>query len=131
MCGGNVEGTITNCYSTGLITGDVYAGGLCGTNDANSTTNYCFWDVETSDTAVGIGYNLSSSSGVTGKTTVEMKTPSTFFDAGWDLVTVWNIEQGQTYPLLRKYSAVDTNYDNKVNFADFAYFADHWLDGEE
>ena len=60
-----------------------------------------------------------------------MKTAATFLDAGWDLVAVWNVEQGQTYPLLRKYSAFDTNYDNKVNFIDFADFANNWLDGVE
>ncbi|GAH46572.1 unnamed protein product [marine sediment metagenome] len=67
----------------------------------------------------------------TGKTTAEMKTVSTFLDAGWDLVAIWNIEEGQIYPLLRKYLAVDTNYDNKVDFADFAAFADNWLQSRD
>jgi len=159
LCGSNWEGTIINCYATGAVDGNTYNGGLCGYNRSNiincyatgavdgntyngglcgiqqgpdAEINNCFWDIETSEMAVG--YNLYPSSpgtitNVVGKTTAEMKIVSTFLDAGWDLVAVWNIEQGQTYPLLRKYSAFDTNYDNKINFTDFAEFANHWLGG--
>ena len=56
---------------------------------------------------------------------------SAFLDADWDLVAVWNIEQDQIYPLLRKYLAVDVNYDNQINFMDFASFAQCWLGGAE
>ena len=56
-----------------------------------------------------------------------MKTAGTFLDAGWDLITLWSIEEDQTYPLLRKYSACDTNHDGHVDLIDFAVFAQHWL----
>jgi len=120
LCGDNDNGTISNCYSTGTVTGGVnsdYLGGLCGGN--TGAVSDCFWDTETS--------GISTSDGGTGKTTIQMKTVSTFLDAGWDMVAIWNIEEYQTYPFLRKYLAIDTNYDNKVDFFDFAIFAEYWL----
>ena len=122
LCGGNQTSTISNCYAGGSVTGGSNVGGLCGI-DYDGTANDCFWDTETS--------GQSTSAGGTGKTTAEMKTVSTFLDAGWDLITVWNIEEDQICPLLRKYSAVDTNYDNKVDLIDFADFANYWLNGVE
>ena len=71
-------GVILNCYSTGSVPtkGDNY-GGFCGLFlNGSSTSN--FWDTQTS--------GQSSSFGGTGKTTAEMKTQSTFTDAGWDFV---------------------------------------------
>lgn len=132
LCGYN-WGDISNCYSTGSVAGNRHLGGLCGYSRVGKISN-CFWDIEMSE--MTIGYNLNSTTpgtitNVIGKTTADMKTVGTFFDAGWDLVAVWNIEDGQSYPLLRKYSAFDTNYDNKVNFTDFADFANNWLSGVE
>ena len=134
LCGQNV-GTINNCYATGAVDENTYNGGLCGLQRGPyAEINNSFWDIETSEMTIGYSQDPEYPGTITnviGKTTAEMKTVGTFLDAGWDLVTVWNIEDGQTYPLLRKYSAFDTNYDNKVNFIDFADFAKHWLDGVE
>ena len=119
-------GSLTSCYATGSVTGiGSHVGGLVGSNGYGTLTD-CFWDTQTCLPAT-VGVGDGTSTGVTGKTTAEMKTVSTFLDAGWDLIAIWNIEEGQIYPLLRKYLAVDTNYDNKVDFADFAAFADNWL----
>jgi hypothetical protein len=52
-----------------------------------------FWDVNTS--------GLSSSAGGVGKTTKEMRTKSTFTDAGWNFTDVWFIVENVTYPALR------------------------------
>jgi len=41
LCGRDDEGTITNCYATGSITGYVYLGGLCGWN-VNGTITNCY-----------------------------------------------------------------------------------------
>ena len=79
----------------------------------------CFWDTQTSGQA--------TSAGGTGKTTAEMQTASTFLPAGWDLVNIWGIEENQTYPYLRKYSAADINQDASVNFLDLAALAESWL----
>jgi hypothetical protein len=116
LCGENYSGsTISNCYATGTVSGDVYVGGLCGANcgtisncyamgEVNGSsvgglcgTNYrtisgCFWDMETS--------RQTTSDGGTGKTTAEMKTLSTFTDAGWDFTNTWWMPIGD-YPRLQ------------------------------
>jgi len=146
LVGGNHWGTITNCYSTGSVLGDSQVGGLVGENYYGaiticySTANVdgiefvgglvgyavegeavnSFWDIETS-------YCNTSADG-TGKTTVEMKTKSTFTDAGWDFVEIWGIGENQTYPFLRNEPAGDSNYDKKVDLIDLAILASHWLE---
>jgi hypothetical protein len=120
IAGGN-GGTITNCYSTGSVTGNNYVGGLVGVRDEYSQTTNSFWDTQTS--------GEPNSAGGTGKTTAEMKTISTFTDAGWDFVEIWGIGEHQTYPFLRNEPAGDLNYDKKVDFADLAILASHWLEG--
>ena len=77
--------TVTNSYSTGIPNasgGSSEEGGLVGAQSTSTTSN-SFWDTETS--------GLASSSGGTGKTTAEMKTQSTFTDAGWDFTNTWSI----------------------------------------
>ena len=92
-------GTITNCYSTGFVSGTNYPGGLVGYN--SSTVSNSFWDISTSGRTTGIG--LGTNTGATGKTTADMKTMSTFTNAGWDFETVWQI-YGTNYPDLRNNS---------------------------
>jgi len=72
---------ITNCYSSGTTTTTGTQGGFCAVNDKTITA--CFWDTETSGDA--------ASDGGTGKTTAQMKTQTTFTDASWDFVTIWEI----------------------------------------
>lgn len=48
----------------------------------------------------------------------------------FDFAETWGIEDNQTYPFLRlTYPVGDINLDGKVDFTDFAYFAEHWLAG--
>lgn len=84
---GENYGSLTACYTTGWVDGKKGVGGLVGYKHNGSSTNSCFWDIQTSGTYDGVG--LGTSDGITGKTTAEMKTPSTFTDAGWDFATVW------------------------------------------
>jgi hypothetical protein len=107
LVGSNRRSTITNsisnCYSTGSVTGInlVNAGGLIGYDNAGTISN-SFWDIETS--------GQSTSAGGTGKTTAEMKNIATFVDAGWNIIAValnetnpayiWNIVDNVTYPFL-------------------------------
>ncbi|RIJ45304.1 hypothetical protein D1614_23500, partial [Maribellus luteus] len=71
-----VGGEVKNCYSTVRVnSGFSSIGGLIGRYFSGTITN-SFWDKETSE--------QSSSQGGTGKTTAEMKTLSTFLNAGWD-----------------------------------------------
>ncbi len=98
---GNNGATITNCYSTGRVTAAVgFQGGLVGFGLAAFAVN-CFWDTETSGQA--------TSQGGTGRTTAQMRTRSTFTDAGWDPVTIWGFFPG-SYPCLRSVSPKCSDY---------------------
>jgi hypothetical protein len=86
-----------------------------------------YWDTQTSQTA-------ASAMG-TGKTTTEMKTQTTFTDAGWDFVgetvngpnDVWDICEGTNYPrLVWSIPLADLLCPDGVNFIDYAYFTDVW-----
>jgi hypothetical protein len=121
LVGFNWLGTITNCYSTGSVSGSDNVGGLVGRN-YEGTVAASFWDMQTS--------GQTNSAGGIGKRTAEMKTKSTFTDAGWDFVDVWGIGENQTYPFLRNEPAGDSNHDKKVNLEDLAILASHWLEGQ-
>ena len=71
-------GTTENCYSTGSSN---YGGGFIGTNNAGVCTD-CFWDKDASGNNSAVFAGIES--GITGKTTSQMKTLSTFTAAGWD-----------------------------------------------
>ena len=81
---------ITNCYSTGIVTGTgANIGGFIGRNNDTCSDNY--WDTQTS----GQGSSVCATS----KTTAEMQTQTTF--TGWNFTTIWNINEGTSYPFLR------------------------------
>jgi hypothetical protein len=123
-------GMPTNCYATGLVTGTSYVGGLAGDNNSGTFTA-CFWDINTSATSDGVGNINPDPAGVTGKTTVEMKTLSTFTDAGWDFSATdgdaadWAMP-ANSYPQLAWPIAGDIAGLYGVNYVDFAVFAAHW-----
>jgi len=101
-------GTAVYCYSAGSVSDDgTDFGGLVGLN--NGTIVYCFWDAETS----GLGSMCGGGSGsgcedANGLLSEQMKTQSTFTDAGWDFVgeiengteEIWWICEGVSYPQL-------------------------------
>ncbi len=124
-CGGLVgenSGTITNCYSTGSVTGDFceHVGGLVGYSYYGSVTT-SFWDVNTS--------GQSTSDGGEGLPTAQMKTESTFTDAGWDFVDIWDICEGTNYPkFVWQIPLGDLICPDGVNFIDYSFFAGHWMD---
>jgi hypothetical protein len=97
------SGTVFNrCYATGLITGSSTAGGFGGYAESPSISS-CFWDTQTSTKGSAIGSlygSLGGSATLTGKTTTEMKTSSTYSGSGWDFTTVWQMI-GTNYPDLR------------------------------
>lgn len=126
LVGESISSTITNSYATGDVEGTNYVGGLVGsflygtiTNsyatgkvDADNnevggwvgqifdlTITNSFWDTQTSGQSVGVGFG--SSTEVTGKTTAEMQQRSTFKDAGWNFSTVWDIDEGESYPFFK------------------------------
>ena len=94
---GYSSGEVTNSYSTVKILSNQYAqiGGLISLsqNLGAWACNNSFWDMETS--------GLTQTSGGTGKTTLEMKTQSTFEDVSWDF-GIWGINPAinDGYPYL-------------------------------
>jgi hypothetical protein len=123
------DGSISNCYSSGDVSGIFSVGGLMGFN-SGSVLN-CFWDTDTQTHGVteSIGDNLGTATNVAGLPTTQSQTKSTFTDAGWDFIEIWNIGENQTYPYLRVHPAGDINHDDIINMLDFAIFANHWLEG--
>jgi pimeloyl-ACP methyl ester carboxylesterase len=111
LVGYNEYGSITDCYATGTVGGYDSVGGLVGWNNDSLTS--CFWDIQTSGQTVGVGFGTST--GVTGKTTVQMKTLSTFTSAGWDFVDTWRMPNG-SYPRLILHGAfpATNNWDGTV-----------------
>ena len=56
-----------------------------------------------------------------------MKTMSTFTEAGWDFVNIWDICEGINYPRLRwQIPAGDFTCPYGVDFEDFAILASAW-----
>ena len=101
-CGGfvgnSVAASIDKCYSTGSVTGASSTGGFIGAISGGTVTN-SFWDMDASTIS-------TSPAGGTGKTTVQMKTASTFTNTAtsaglteaWDFTTpIWQI-LGTNYP---------------------------------
>ena len=104
LVGCNHSGTIQNAYSTGSVSGGYSnIGGLVGLNDGTILSS--LWNTATSGTTKGIGGG--DLTGVTGLTTSQMKTMSSF--VGWDISNTggtsaaWRIYEGNTYPLLRNF----------------------------
>jgi hypothetical protein len=109
---------IYNCYSTGKVMGSSEVGGLVGSRVEGEIRD-SFWDTETS--------GWTTSSGGTPKTTVEMKTKSTFTSAGWDFVNIWDICEGTNYPrFIWQILVGDFTCPDGVDFVDFAVLASAW-----
>lgn len=114
--------TISNCYAVGEVNGGVYdTGGFVGGVWQGSTFTNCYaacaltWVVDVGETTVG-GFTGEAATGTFGncvfdltlsgcpdnniaanKTTVEMKTQSTF--TNWDFTTIWGIDNDYPYLL--------------------------------
>jgi len=90
---------------------------------------YCFWDIDSQTHGIteSIGLNGGPVKNVEGLPTAQMQTGSTFTDAGWDFIEIWNIGENQTYPYLRKYSPANLNKDHKVDFLDIKILCEQWL----
>jgi hypothetical protein len=112
-----------------LVSGSSYVGGLVGNSSGGSITA-CFWDTQTSGISDGVGNVNPDPSGVTGKTTAEMMTLSTFTDpaVNWDFVATWAICEGTNYPRLQwQIPAGDWVCPDGVRVEDLAYFVQRWL----
>jgi filamentous hemagglutinin family protein len=106
-------GTISNAYATGRVAVGADVGGLVGWNYGNTgTITASFFDINTTGQSNGVGYG--SASGVTGLTTAQMSSLSSFTGASWDIDdeggtgAVWRIYDGYTTPLLRSFMSALT-----------------------
>jgi alpha-tubulin suppressor-like RCC1 family protein len=118
LVGYNDNGSITNCYSNGTVSGDGGGGGLVGRNSGIITTSYSTYIVGAGHSCGGL-VGSGSSSGVTlsfwdmeisgrtmsaggiGLTTAEMQSVTTF--QIWGTCGnggIWNIDDGRDYPRL-------------------------------
>ena len=97
LVGANNAGTISKSYSTGSVSGTT-VGGLVGDSFNAGTITNSFWDTQTSGQGASAG-----GTGVTGESTVNMQTGSTFTSAGWNFTTIWDIKSfaNNGYPFLR------------------------------
>jgi hypothetical protein len=84
---------IANSYAIGSVNGPESSGGLVGSVDFESNVTNCFWSTQSCLPA-------TSSAGGTGRTMNELKTKSTFVDAGWNIDYTWTA-QNNHYPLLK------------------------------
>src|SRR5574344_1389089 len=75
--GRNHDATITNCISSGAVSGSNYVGGVCGDNDGGTITN-CYYD-STVYTGSGIG---SGRVGATGLPTATMTSTTALVGRG-------------------------------------------------
>ena len=85
----DTSATITNAYSTGLVTGtNANPGGLVGAN--YGAISHAFWDTTTSETGEGIGYNSGGTpTDVFGLTTPDLLLQSTY--AGTNTSSLGNV----------------------------------------
>jgi hypothetical protein len=118
-------GELSRCYTASTVDANLNTGGFTGSH-FNGVNLKCFWNTDIEPNLDGIGN--SSDPNVIGLSTAQMHQRSTFADAGWDMVNVWDIGENQTYPFLRTHSPSDINKDDETNFLDLAILAEHWLE---
>jgi len=89
------SGLIENSYFAGTTSGGGIQGGFIGIIATDGADSNCFWDNQTSGEPTSAGTAV-------GKTTADMKTQSTFTDAGWDFNNIWGMdsEVNDGYPFL-------------------------------
>jgi hypothetical protein len=141
LVGKNGNGALANCYATGSVNPTreypypLVVGGLVGSN-SDGVITACFWDIQTSGLSDGVGNIDPDPTGVTGKTTVEMQTRSTFIFAGWDFTNeiangtndTWRMCVDGVYPRLNWESTQgDYACPDGVNIEDLDYFVGRWL----
>ncbi len=100
----NQGGTITDCYSSGSVTGGSSSvGGLVGSNTGTVTNS--FWDTTTSNiTSPTGGVGSGTNSGVLPATTTQLES-QTFIQQNssppWDFTTIWTTASGTELPHLQ------------------------------
>ena len=132
------ESSISNCYAVGAVLSEespMFIGGLVGYNRAY--INASLWNIDTSGISIGVGLERGLAD-VTGMSKPDMQIQSTFAEEGWDFVDeiingsedVWSICEGTNYPrFVWQIPTGDYLCPDGVALEDFAFFAQHWLEG--
>jgi hypothetical protein len=146
------EGTISNCYATGLVTagsGSSHLGGLCGSNSprygegpirncyatglvtaGSSSSHLGGFCGESDDTIISYCYFLDIAGPDNGLgvplTDSQMKQQSSFFS--WDFTKIWAICEGTNYPKLTWQVPIEGDFlcPDGVDFIDYSVLADQW-----
>ncbi|MDR3562762.1 MAG: GLUG motif-containing protein [Negativicutes bacterium] len=111
---GNVSANVSGAYSAGAIkvttgagSNTNHVGGLAGNVAASRTVANAYWNTDAAG-ATGVGSSLGTLANVTGLTTAQMVTQSSY--TGLDFTNTWYMIDGYTYPFLRsEYSNTVTN----------------------
>ena len=69
-------GVVMGSYATGGVVGNSSVGGLVGQNERPKGVSFSYWNIQTSGQAQGVGEG--STSGAEGKTTAELRAPTTY-----------------------------------------------------
>ena len=121
------ESSIITSYSTGEVSANNTYGGLIGLNEDEAVVVDSLWDTRSSERRIGIGEG--DSTGVTGKTTRELQSPTDYVgiyenwkidldneDKDFDPTTgaddIWNFGTSRQYPVLR----ADTDGDGEAGW---------------
>ncbi len=89
--------SIDNSYATGFVSGSTNLGGLVG-YDNGGTYSANFFNHTVNSSLAGTGNN-GNVSGISGESTANMQTESTYTGAGWDFNGLWAINTNE-YPHL-------------------------------
>ncbi|MEM0493130.1 MAG: GLUG motif-containing protein [Candidatus Thermoplasmatota archaeon] len=114
---------IFNSYSTGSVRCQSpphpVDKGFAGEVGYNCVMSGNFWDMDSSG-------QISTAGNAAVKTTSEMKTKSTFTDAGWDFDNIWDISDSinDGYPYIKNYTGIEigTEYGSKKRSNDIPGF---------
>ncbi|MBI1205279.1 MAG: hypothetical protein GC182_22475, partial [Rhodopseudomonas sp.] len=105
---GNNADSITQTYASGAVSGTADTGGLVGRNVGTVTSSY--FDTGTTGQSAGVGTDLGLGTSVTGLTTAQALTQSSYSAFDFTSGGAWYMVSGSTRPFLRsEYSTTITN----------------------
>lgn len=135
LCGRFSDSNINNSYSIGaVVSGDnsTNLGGFLGCLYSGIISN-CYWDIESFGISDGVGNQTPDPVGLTGKTTTEMMSQSTFTswdfsDSDGDAADWMMLREGEDYPRLawQEVYGGDVAGLYGVDMIDIAYLARYW-----
>ncbi len=91
-------GTMSNDYASGAVTGSGTRGGVVGTRSTGTYTA-CLWNTTATPGLNGAGSGATT--GLFGKTEVQLKQQATYTAQSWEFTTIWKINEGVSFAELR------------------------------